>query len=149
MTATVGAPQGTTFSSLRVPSYRAWFFSQIFSSSGLMTQSVGMSWLVLQLTGHAVDLALLGAATMLPVLVGGAYAGSLVDRVDRRGLLMLTQLLFIGFCLVLVVLSATGSARLWALLAIAFLTGMVNAIDGPARQVYVMDLVGPSALPVQ
>ena len=53
-----------------------------------MTQSVATSWLVLQMTGRGFDLALLSAATMLPVLCGSAWAGAVVDRIDRRRLLI-------------------------------------------------------------
>ena len=67
---------------MRVRSYRWWFTSQILSASGTMTQAVAQSWLVLKLTGSAFWLALSVTVMFAPSLVGGAWAGSLVDRWD-------------------------------------------------------------------
>src|SRR5215469_11105323 len=83
-----------SFQSLQSPAYRAWFFSQGFSASGTMTQVVAMSWFLLRLTGDSVDLGLMATFTFLPVLLLGLHAGALVDRVDRRKLLIVTQLAF-------------------------------------------------------
>lgn len=134
------------FESLQIPAFRAWFASQVVSASGSMTQMVGTSWLVLQLTGRAIDLALVSAATMLPVLLGSAYAGTLSDRFDRRRLLMVTQSAFLAISASLVLISATGAATLWALVLTSVLTGVVMSADGPARQVFVMDIVGRDRL---
>lgn len=134
------------FESLQIPAFRAWFASQVVSASGSMTQMVGTSWLVLQLTGRAIDLALVSAATMLPVLFGSAYAGTLSDRFDRRRLLMVTQSAFVAISGSLVLISASGAAALWSLVLISVMTGIVMSADGPARQVYVMDLVGRERL---
>ena len=135
-----------TFDSLRIPAFRAWFSSQVVSASGSMTQSVGTSWLILQLTGRGIDLAILSAATMLPVLLGSPYAGTLGDRFDRRRLLIVTQSLFVLISGTLTVISAAGAARVWSLVLISVMTGCVMSADGPARQVYVMDLVGRDRL---
>jgi MFS family permease len=131
---------------LAVPSFRWWFLSQITSSSGLMTQSVATSWLVLKMTGRGFDLALLSAATMLPVLCGSAWAGALVDRIDRRRLLIATQSSLTVLSGVLFVLIASGAARYRSIVAVSVASGLVNAFDGPARQVYVLDLVGRDRL---
>jgi len=92
--------------------------------------------------GNAIDLGLVSAAMFAPVLLGGVWAGSLADRVDRRRLLLTTQLLFLLVAVCLVVVTVTDVARLWILFALSFAGGCVLAIDGPARQVYVLDLVG-------
>src|SRR5262249_7622139 len=128
--------------SLQIPGYRWWFLSQILSASGTMTQGVAMSWLVLQLTGRGIDLGLLGAATFGPVLVLGAWGGAVVDRVDRRRLLIATQGLFIALGALLAVASAAGAIQVWMLFAGALAGGCILAFDGPARQVYVLELVG-------
>ena len=111
-----------------------------------MTQGVAQAWLVLKLTGSGLDLGLLGACYMLPVLAGGPWAGVLVDRFDRRRLLIATQSLFIVAAAVMVALTWTGAVRVWMLFVVAFVTGAVSAPDGAARQVYVLDLVGGSRL---
>ena len=130
------------FRSLEAPEYRPWFFSQIFSASGTMTQGVALSWLVLRLTGNGVDLGLMTACTFLPMLVVGPYAGTLVDRMDRRRLLIVTQTLLTLLATLTSVLIATGLVRAWMLFVMAALTGSVTAPDNTARQVYVIDLVG-------
>src|ERR1700722_12749613 len=134
------------FHSLESPEFRPWFFAQVFSASGTMTQGVAMSWLVLRLTGNGVDLGLMTACTFLPLLVFGPYAGTLVDRFDRRRLLIVTQTLLLLLAAVAATLIATGLIRLWMLFVIAALTGCVSAPDGTARQVYVIDLVGTGRL---
>jgi MFS family permease len=107
-----------------------------------MAQAVGMSWLVLQLTHRALDLGLVGAATFGPAAVGGMWAGVLLDRGDHRRILVATQTLFLSLSLALGLLVATGAVRLWLVYAIALASGCVFAVDAPARQVYVVELVG-------
>ncbi|MGD0704879.1 MAG: MFS transporter [Trebonia sp.] len=134
------------FRSLESPEYRPWFYAQVFSASGTMTQGVALSWLVLRLTGSGVDLGLLTACTFGPLLVFGPYSGTLVDRFDRRRLLIVTQTLLLLLAGLTAVLIATDVITLWMLFVIAVVTGCVNAPDGTARQVYVVDLVGTQRL---
>jgi MFS family permease len=111
-----------------------------------MTQAVALSWLVLRITGNGVDLGLMTACTFGPLLLLGPYSGTLVDRFDRRRLLIMTQTLLLLLAALTAALIATGVIRLWMLFAIAIVTGCVNAPDGTARQVYVVDLVGTERL---
>lgn len=134
------------FSSLAERPFRAWFGTQVLSASGTMTQSVAASWLVLQLTGSAVDLAVLAALTVGPTLLLGAWAGALADRVDRRRLLAATQSAFLLIGAALAVATWTGHATVPVVDAASLLTGIVMAVDGPARQVFVLDLVGRARL---
>ncbi len=134
------------FGSLSEPVFRQWFVSQALSASGTMTQSVGQSWLVLKLTGSGVDLGLMTACFFAPLLLAGPWAGALVDRVDRRRLLIVTQSLFLAFACLLAALTAAGAVRLWMLFLIAAATGAVNAPDSAARQVFAFDLVGRQRL---
>ncbi len=137
---------GRAFTSLEEPRFRWWFVSQVLSSSGNMTQVAAMSWLVLSLTGSAVDLGLVSTATLLPILTGSALAGSLVDRFDRRRVLLVTQSLYIVIGALLATLTATDRIELWMILVLAFVTGSISAVDLPARQVFVLDLVGTARL---
>jgi len=130
------------FTALRDRPFRQWFLSQVFSSSGTFTQGVAQSWLVLKLTGSAVDLGLMGSFMFLPLLAGGPWAGALADRFSTRRLLIVTQSLLLLLAALLAALVVTGGERLWMLFAIAFATGVVSAADQPARQVYVFELVG-------
>ncbi|WP_377266922.1 MFS transporter [Peterkaempfera sp. SMS 1(5)a] len=133
---------GSPFAALSVRSFRWWFLSQITSASGGMTQAVATSWLVLQLTGSAVALGVLSAVTMLPSLLLGAWCGAVVDRLDRRLVLIGTQTVLTVLGLVLYVLIAAHAVAYWSILVLSAGSGLVNALDGPARQVYVLDLVG-------
>jgi MFS family permease len=128
---------------LRVPAYRWWFGTQILSTSGSMAQAVGLAWLVLQLGGHGLALGLMSAASFGPLLVAGPWAGALLDHVDHRRALIATQILFTCISTLLAVLNATGAVELWMVYAIAFASGLVFSLDAPARQVYVLELVGP------
>jgi MFS family permease len=132
--------------SLRDPRYRSWFVCQVLSSSGSMAQSVAQAWLVFQLTGSAIDLGLLGAVSCAPILLGAAWAGGLADRLDRRRLLMATQAVFIGVSTTQATLVATGQIRLWMIFTLGALNGVIIAVDSPARQVYVFQLVGRERL---
>lgn len=119
-----------------------WFIAQLVSASGTMTQTVAMAWIVLQITHSAADLGWLTTLTLGPVLVFGGVFGATSDDVDRRTLLILTQSAFIVVSLILSILAMLRFLRIDALYALAGATGVVTAFDGPARQVYVRDVVG-------
>jgi predicted MFS family arabinose efflux permease len=107
-----------------------------------MAQGIGIAWLVLQLTGSAIDLGLVSVALFGPVLVAGAWAGAFLDRVDCRRTLMATQAATAALALVLAVLTVTGAVEVWMVFALTVGAGFVFAVDQPARQLYVVELVG-------
>ena len=135
-----------TFRSLRNHNYRLFFFSQMVSMSGTWMQSVAQSWLVLQLTRSGVDLGITVGLQFGPVLVLGAWAGALADRVDKRKLLMVTQSVAAGLALVLGLLTITDVVTVWMIWALAGLTGAATALDMPSRQSFVYEMVGPDDL---
>ena len=126
--------------------FRWWFGAQVLSASGTITQTVAASWLILRLTHSAVDLAVLTALTVGPALVLGAWAGALADRLDRRRLLLVTQSAFVVLGLTLAGCAAAGAATVPVIFMLTVLTGVTGALDAPARQVFVLDLVGPARL---
>jgi MFS family permease len=128
---------------LAVRPFRWWFLGQITSASGLMTQMVAVGWLVLRWHGSGVQLGLLSSAGLGPMLVLGPWAGAMIDHHDRRLLLIWTQSLLAAQSLLLYALIVADAASYWPLVAITLAGGVVNALDGPARQIYVLDLVGP------
>jgi MFS family permease len=130
------------FSALQIPVFRWWFASQVLSASGNMTQGVASAWLVLRLSGSGVALGGVTACMFAPLLLAGVWAGTLVDRFDRRRVLVVTQTCFVVIATTLGVLTVLGVIRLWMVFAGALLGGFVQAVDQPARQVYVLDLVG-------
>lgn len=131
-----------TFYSLSVRNYRLYFTGQAFSLSGNWMQSVALGWLVLQMTGSGTLLGTLLAFRFFPMLLLGPFAGTIVDRSDKRITLYVTQSLHGLFTLILSVLVFTDAAQLWMLYSIAILTGIVNAVDNPARQTFVHEMVG-------
>jgi len=147
LTATEAAPATARTrgprAALAVRAFRWWFIGQITSASGLMTQMVAVGWLVLRWHGDGLELGLLSTAGLGPTLVLGLWAGSLIDHHDRRRILIWTQSLLTASALVLYALIATRTASYWPLVALTLATGAVNSLDGPARQIYVLDLVGP------
>lgn len=136
-----------TFHSLRSRNYRLYFGGQIVSVSGTWMQGVAQAWLVLQLTGSGTVLGLTTALQFLPILLGGAWGGVIADRFDKRRLLLVTQSIAGLLALVLALLTATGTVRLWMVLVLAFAFGCIVAIDNPTRQSFVHDMVGPEDLP--
>jgi MFS family permease len=141
MTATRGP-----LAALSVRPFRWWFFSQVTSASGLMTQGVAGAWLVLKITNSGLALALVPAAALLPVLLLGLWAGAILDHRDTRTLLIGTQLALAAISLVFFALVETGDIRYWQIILISLVSGCVSALDGPARQVYVVELVGRDRL---
>src|SRR5262249_56029497 len=93
-------------------------------------------------TGSGIALGLVSALQFLPILLIGAWAGLVADRIDKRRLLMLTQSLMGLLALVLGVVTLMGLVQLWMVFLMAFLLGVVTAGDNPARQAFVMELVG-------
>ncbi|MHA6763271.1 MFS transporter [Streptacidiphilus sp. PAMC 29251] len=126
--------------------FRWWFGSQIASASGNATQVVAMSWVVLQTTGNAFWLSVLMVCSWGPMLLLSPWAGSRVDRHDRRLILLLTQFLLMAAGLLLSLLTGLGALSLGAILGIALFTGAVSSLDSPARQVFIVDLVGKDGL---
>jgi len=131
---------------LRHRNYRLFLFGQIVSTVGTWMQTVALPWLALQLThsGFLVGVAL--AAQFLPVLIGSPFAGVIADRYRKRTVLLVTQTSFIVPPFALFALSATGHARYWMVVVAAFATGVINALDVPARQAFQVEMVGKQDL---
>lgn len=131
-----------SFRALRHRDFRLYWSSQLVSLIGTWMQSVAQGWLMHRLTGSPLMLGLLGFAQFLPVLLFSLFAGVLVDRFDRRRLLLVTQSLAMVQSVALAVLVTFGVAQPWMVLALAFVFGTINAFDLPTRQSLVFDLVG-------
>jgi MFS family permease len=138
----VTAALGRSFRSLSVPNYRRYFAGQVVSLSGNWMQTVAEVWLILRLTGSGTMVGLAAALQFLPVLVAGAWGGLLADRIPKRRLLTVTQALMAIPALTLWGLTATGVVVPWMVLGLIFARGAVNAVDNPARQSFVVEMVG-------
>jgi MFS family permease len=135
-----------TFASLSTPNYRRFIGGQAVSMTGTWMQTIAQSWLVLELTGSATAVGLVVALQTLPILLFGPYAGVVVDRLDKRRLLIGLLVGAGALALVLGVLTATGTVQLWQVYVLAFLLGTVSSVETPARQTFVLELVGPDNL---
>jgi MFS family permease len=131
-----------TFSSLQVPNYRRYFTGQVISISGNWMQTVAEMWLIVQLTGSGVSVGLTAGLQFLPMLLFGAYGGLLADRLGKRRLLTITQILMAVPALTLFALTISGNVQAWMVFILVFVRGCILAIDNPARQAFVVELVG-------
>lgn len=135
-----------TFSSLTVPNYRRYYAGQAVSMIGTWMQAVAQAWLVLQLTGSGTALGSVVALQTLPVLLLGPYGGVVADRLDKRRLMIGLQTMMGVLALVLGVLTVTDTVELWHVYVLAFLLGLNNSFENPARQSFVLEMVGPEDL---
>ena len=136
-----------TFRSLRNPNYRLYAAGGLVSNTGTWMQRVAQDWLVLQLTGNSG--AALGITTglqFLPFLLLGPFSGLLADRVPKQRLLQLTNAGMAVPAAILGVLAVTGSAQIWHVYVLAFVFGLATALDAPARQSFVSEIVDPEDL---
>jgi MFS family permease len=135
-----------TFAALAVPNYRRYFFGQATSLVGTWMQMAAQSWLVLSLTGSAAALGLIVALQTLPVLLLAPYGGVIADRVDKRRLMIVLQTAMGLQALALGLLTITGSVRIWEIGVLAVILGVNNAFENPARQSFVLEMVGADTL---
>jgi MFS family permease len=131
-----------SFTSLQIPNYRRYFAGQLVSLSGNWMQVVAEIWLILTLTGSGLAVGVTTALQFLPMLLVGAWGGALADRIDKHRLLMVTQALMAVPALALWGVTAGGVVEPWMVFALVFARGAVNAFDNPARQSFVIEMVG-------
>jgi MFS family permease len=136
----------TTFKSLEIPNYRRYISGQAISLSGTWMQMAAQAWLVLTLTHSATTLGLIVALQTVPILLLGPYGGVIADRVDKRRTMIFLQAMMGLQALVLGILTITGSVRMWEIGALAVLLGLNNAFENPARQSFMLEMVGQEHL---
>jgi MFS family permease len=135
-----------TFAALSVPNYRLYYIGQAVSLSGTWMQMTAQAWLVLTLTHSSTALGVIIGLQTLPVLLLGPYGGVIADRVDKRRLSMMLQSAMGVQALILGVLTVTGEVRYWQIGVLAALLGLNNAFENPARQSFMLEMVGPEHL---
>jgi MFS family permease len=136
----------TTFAALSVPNYRRYYYGQAISLAGTWMQMTAQSWLVYTLSHSATVLGVIVAVQTLPVLLLGPYGGVVADRVDKRKLTIALQSAMGVQALILGVLTVTGAVRVWEIGVLAAVLGVNNAFENPARQSFMMELVGTEHL---
>jgi len=137
---TVRLPQ--TFRSLQHRNFQLYFVGQLISVAGTWMQVVAQAWLVYQLSHSELMLGVVGFAAAIPSLLISPWGGVVVDRVNKRNLLVVTQASSMVLAFILAALTFTGLVQVWQVVLLAGLTGIINAFDGPARQAFVVEMVG-------
>lgn len=132
---------GLLFRSLKHRNYRLFFMGQGISLIGTWMQLTAVAWLVWRLSHSALLLGLVGFASRIPTFVMAPFAGVLVDRVDRYRLVILTQVLSMGQALMLAGLMYSGRLEIWHVVALSLLLGFINAVDVPARQSFIVQMI--------
>jgi MFS family permease len=135
-----------TFAALAVPNYRRYLSGQAISMIGTWMQMTAQSWLVFTLTHSSTALGVVVALQTLPVLLLGPYGGVIADRVNKRRLMIALQTAMGVQALALGLLTISGVVHVWEIGLLAALLGLNNAFENPARQSFMMELVGPEHL---
>ena len=127
---------------LRHRNYRLFFGGQLISLTGTWMQSVAESWLVYRLTGSSALLGVSAFASQIPVFLFATIGGTVADRVSRHRIIVATQTTSMILPLILAVLTLTGRVQVWHVFVLAACLGVVNAFDIPARQAFLVEMVG-------
>jgi MFS family permease len=138
-----------TFHSLGVPNYRRYASGAIVSNVGTWMGRVAQDWLVLMvLTNQSASaLGIVTGLQFLPFLILAPWAGMIADRFPKRTILLISQSALLVTALALAILTATGAVQLWHVYALALAQGVATAIDNPARQAFVSEMVDHEYLP--
>src|SRR5512141_1202052 len=132
--------------SLRHRNFRLFWSGQLVSLIGTWMQTVAQAWLVLELTHSSLKLGIVSALQFLPMLFLSLFTGPFIDYFDKRKIIIWTQAALMTLAFALSVLVWTGTVQYWHVVVLATLLGIVNTIDMPARQAYIIDLVGKEDL---
>jgi MFS family permease len=130
-----------TFSAMRHRNFRLFFWGQLVSVVGIWMQSTAQQWLVYRITGSQASLGMVTFINFLPVLLFSLFMGVVTDQFSRRNLLVLTQTWFMLMAGILALLTWMGIVQYWHILLLSFLLGFGNALDMPARQAFVVEMV--------
>jgi MFS family permease len=134
------------FRALRHRNYRLFFCGQIISLIGTWMQSIAQSWLVYRLTKSSLLLGLVGFSGQIPVFIFAPLGGLFADRYSRQRTVVATQTASMLLAFILAALTLLGQVRVWEVMVLAALLGLVNAFDIPARQAFIIEMVVPDDL---
>ncbi|MFA4945794.1 MAG: MFS transporter [Lentisphaeria bacterium] len=129
------------FRSLKHRNFRLFFMGQGISLIGTWMQMMAVAWLVWRLSHSAWLLGLIGFSARIPTFLMAPFAGVLVDRVDRHRLIIGTQVLAMAQALMLAGLMYSGRLTVWHIVALSLLLGFINALDMPARQSFLVQML--------
>ncbi len=135
------------FRALSSRNYRIYLLGSVVSNTGTWLQRVAQDWLVLQLTQSGTALGITTGLQLLPALLFSPIAGVVADRVPKRTVLRFTQVAMAVPAALLGILAITGAVQVWHVYVLAFVFGIGTAFDTPARQSFVVEIVGNDDLP--
>src|SRR6267378_3213399 len=127
--------------------FQLFIAGQLISLIGTWMQSTAQLWLVYKLTGSAALLGVFGFANQVPILFLASVGGYVGDRYNRHRGVIWTQTVALVLAFMLAALTLVGVVRVWEIVLIAFLAGIVNAFDVPIRQAFLVQMVGKEDLP--
>ncbi|MGH7741203.1 MAG: MFS transporter, partial [Candidatus Eiseniibacteriota bacterium] len=134
------------FRALRHRNFRLYWLGQLVSLVGTWMQTLAQGWLMHRLTSSPFMLGLLGFCQFAPVMLFSLFGGVLADRMDKRRLLIWTQSAMLIQAVAMAALTSLHLISPWGLLSLAFLFGIINAFDLPARQTFLVEMVGKEDL---
>lgn len=135
------------FAALRHRNFQLYFGGQLISNAGTWMQVIAQAWLVYQLSHSDLTLGIVAFASAIPTLIVSPWGGVVVDRVPKQGLLIITQSSAMLLAFILSILTFTNVVQEWHVIILAAALGLVNAFDAPARQAFVVEMVGREDLP--
>ncbi len=130
-----------TFSAMRHRNFRLYFWGQLVSIVGVWMQTTALQWLVYRITGSQTSLGMVTFINFLPVLLFSLFMGVVTDQFPRRKLLIFTQVWFTGLAIILAAFTWLEIVQYWHILLLSFLLGLGTALDMPARQAFVVEMV--------
>lgn len=136
----------STFPAFAHRNYQLYFFGQLISMAGMWMQKVAQGWLVFQLTHSAFWVGVVSALGLFPLLFFTLPSGVIVDRVGKKQLLYFTNIIAMVLAFALGFITVTNNANVLNISVLAFLLGLTDALDKPARQAFVIEMVGKKDL---
>jgi MFS family permease len=131
----------STFAAFKYRNYRIWFIGQLISLLGTWMQMTAQGYLVFDLTRSTAYLGYVAFAAGIPPWLFMLYGGVVADRISRRRLMMITQSTMMVLAAILAALTLSSVVQAWHIVVMAFLLGVANAFDAPARQAFVLEMV--------
>jgi MFS family permease len=141
-----GSRWKTTFRALRHRNFQLFFSGQLISLIGTWMQNVAQAWLVYRMTGSSLLLGSIAFAGQIPVFIAAPIGGAIADRYSRHKLVIGTQISSMILALILAALTLTNRIEIWHIFVLSALLGVVNGIDIPARQSFMVEMVGKEDL---
>jgi len=141
------APKSRPFAALSFREFRLFWIGVFISNIGSWMQITATSWLLYQMTNSPLQLGLNGIFRAVPTIGLGVFGGTIIDRYDRKRVLLTTQVTLLCLAFLLGLLDQSRLIRVWHIYVLTLLSALVGTLDGPARQAFFPSLIPRSVLP--